>query len=624
MTAAELAATSIDGVAYGLLLFTVAVGLTLILGVMGVMNLAHGTLYLLGAYLGYALTDGTLLGLIAAVCAALVVGAGGGALLDVLLRPVHDHRRQALVTLGVAFVAVSAFDQAFGGSPLPANPPEILAGSVGLFGHGYPVYRLVFIAVAALIAASLHLLLRHTRTGARLRAVVADPAMAAVTGIRIRVVRIAALAVGGSLAVVAGVLGAPLIGPAPGTDIHVLTLSLIVVVLGGAGNIGSTLAAALFVGQVQTVGVALAPGTASFALFVPVLVLLIVKARRGRAVLASPAATVADRLPPPARAWSTRPGRAAATAGLLILAVSWPVVADRYLVVLAATALIYAILAVSTQLLVGIAGLPSFGQVAYAGVGAYTAALLSLAGHTNAGLQVAFAALTAAAAAALTAPLLLQARGTAFMLVTLMFAGTIALLASQWRGLTGGDEGLQLPAVRLWPGAEPVTQPAYLYWYILAVTALTVGAVLLVARSRLALLLRGLAGHEPRMQALGHRSTLTHTAGYTIAGAVAGIGGALLAALNAYVSPADVGFDTATVVFLAAAIGGTSITGAIAGAFAVIACRDWAANTVGGGPLWLGLLFLAAVYVPQAYRAARRHMAGRTAPSPAVAAGSPA
>lgn len=623
MTAAELAATSIDGVAYGLLLFTVAVGLTLILGVMGVMNLAHGTLYLLGAYLGYALSDGTLPGLALAVGAALLVGVAGGALLDVLLRPVHDHRRQALVTLGVAFLAVACFNTAFGGSPLPADPPDALAGSIALFGHGYPVYRLVFIAVAALIAAGLHLLLRHTLTGARLRAVVADPAMAAATGIRTPAVRLGALTVGAALAVTAGVLGAPLIGPAPGTDIHVLTLSLIVVVLGGAGNIAATLAAAQFVGQVQTLGVAVAPGTASFALFVPVLILLIVKAHRGRAVLATPAATTADQLPAPARSWSTRPVRAAALGVLLVLA-AWPALVDRYLVVLAATALIYAILAVSTQLLVGVAGLPSFGQVAYAGVGAYTAALLALAGHTNVLLHLAAAALTAAAAAALTAPLVLQARGTAFMLITLMLAGTVALLASQWKSLTGGDEGLQLPAIQVWPGTEPLTQPAYLYWYILAVTALTITVVLLVARSRLALILRGLAGHEPRMAALGHRPTLAHTAGYTLAGAVAGVGGALLAALNAYVSPADLGFDAATVVFLAAAIGGTSLTGPIAGAFAVIAARDWAANAFGGGPLWLGLLFLAAVYAPLGYHHVR-HRPGRAAGvASALTTGSPA
>ncbi|WP_045740310.1 ABC transporter permease [Actinoplanes rectilineatus] len=623
MTAAELAATSIDGDAYGLLLFTVAVGLTLILGVMGVMNLAHGTLYLLGAYLGYALSDGTLLGLVLAAGAALVVGAGGGVLLDVLLRPVHDHRRQAMVTLGIAFLAMAGFNAAFGGSPLPAEPPSALSGSVDLFGYGYPLYRLAFIAVAALIAVALHLVLRHTLTGARLRAVVADPAMAAATGIRTRGVRVGALAVGAALAVTAGALGAPIIGPAPGTDTHVLTLSLIVVVLGGAGNIKATLAAALFVGQVQTVGVALAPGTASFALFVPVLIMLIVKAHRGRAVLAAPAASTPDQLPSPARARPARPTRVAALAGLLILAAAWPALANRYLVVLAATALIYAILAVSTQLLVGVAGLPSFGQVAYAGVGAYTAALLAIHGHTNALLHIAAGALMAAIAAALTAPFLLQARGTAFMLITLMFAGTVALLASQWTSLTGGDEGLQLPAVSVWPGTVPVTQPAYLYWYVLAVTTVTVAAVLLVARSRLALILRGLAGHEARMAALGHRSLRAHTAGYTIAGAVAGIGGALLAALNAYVSPADLGFDTATVVFLAAAIGGTSITGAIAGAFTVIAARDWAANAFGGGPLWLGLLFLTAVYGPLAYHRVR-HRTRAAAVSPALTTGSPA
>jgi branched-chain amino acid transport system permease protein len=611
----------IDGIAYGLLLFTVAVGLTMILGVMGVMNLAHGTLYLLGAYLAYELTDGTVAGLALAVAVALTVGAVGGAMLDVLLRPIHDHRRQALATLGIAFVAVAGFNHWFGGSPLPVGPPDALGGSVALFGHGYPIYRLVFIGIAALIAAALHLVLRHTQAGARLRAVVDDPAMAAATGIRTRTVRIGALAVGGALAVAAGVLGGPLIGPGPGIDTHVLTLSLIVVVLGGAGNIGSTLAAALFVGQVQTVGVALFPDTASFALFVPVLVLLIVKTRRGRALLATPAATVADQLPPASRIWWTAPVRDVAATLVLAFAAAWPLLAGRYLVTLAALALIYAIFAASTQLLVGIAGLPAFGQVAYAGVGAYTAALLAVAGHGNTLLQLVCAAAAAALAAAVTAPLLLQARGTAFMLVTLMFAGTVALLASNWRAVTGGDEGLQLPAVHLGPGTAALTQPAYLYWYILAITVPTIGVLLLVSRSRLGLLLQGLAGHEPRMAALGHRPTLAHTAGYTIAGAAAGIGGALLAALNQYVSPADVGFDTATVVFLAAAIGGTSILGAAGGAFAVIAARDFAANQFGAAPLWLGLLFLAAVYLPIGYQHARRLLHHLSVRTPAIEGG---
>ena len=281
-TTATYAVTALDGVAYGLLLFTVGAGLALIFGVMDVLNLAHGALYLTGAYLAWALTDGSLLALAVAAVAGIAAGAAGGGLLSALLRPLRpgDHLDQALVTLGLAFVAAWLFTRAFGASPLPADPPVVLAGQIQVVGHGYPVYRLLFIAVAGLLAVGLHLLVRHSRAGMLLRATVSDPNMAAATGIRIGRVRLAALAVGGALATLAGVLGAPLLGPAPGVDTHVLVLSLIVVVLVGAGSILATVIAALLVGQVQSVGVLAAPTTSSFLLFVLVLAVLVLRGRR--------------------------------------------------------------------------------------------------------------------------------------------------------------------------------------------------------------------------------------------------------------------------------------------------------------------------------------------------------
>ncbi|MDI6100811.1 branched-chain amino acid ABC transporter permease [Actinoplanes sp. NEAU-A12] len=290
---ATWAATMVDGVAYGLLLFTVSAGLALIFGVMDVLNLAHGTFYLAGAYLAWALGDGVaafsaVAGLVALGVAALAVGAAGGGLLALALRPLRagaDHLDQALATLGLAFIASWAFTEAFGAAPLPASPPAALAGNVVIAGHGYPVYRLLFIVVAAFLAACLHLVVRSTHAGTLLRATVSDPAMAAASGIRVNRVRVTALAVGGAITTLAGVLGAPLLGPAPGVDVQVLVLSLVVVVVGGAGSVVHTLAAALLVGQVQTVGVIAAPTLAAFLLFGMVLAVLVIRGRTGAAAV---------------------------------------------------------------------------------------------------------------------------------------------------------------------------------------------------------------------------------------------------------------------------------------------------------------------------------------------------
>lgn len=259
--------TVVNGVAYGLLLFTVAAGLTLAFGVMGVLNLAHGTLYLAGAYTGWSLSDGSWSGLLAGVAVGVLVGGLAGTGLSVAMRPLRGRELdQALATLGVAFIAADAFSAVFTAEPRSVDPPAALAATVSLAGNPYPMWRLVFIAVATVIAACLFIVVERSRTGAMVRAVVADPGMAAATGIPVRLVQTVVLAAGGAIAVTAGVLGAPVLGPAPGVDTTILVQSLIICVVGGLGSIRGAFLAALGVGQVQTVGVALAPAAASFLL----------------------------------------------------------------------------------------------------------------------------------------------------------------------------------------------------------------------------------------------------------------------------------------------------------------------------------------------------------------------
>ncbi|WP_202863513.1 branched-chain amino acid ABC transporter permease [Ornithinimicrobium avium] len=269
----------VDGVAYGLLLFTLAVGLSLVFGMMDVLNLAHGTLYLAGAYTAYALSDGSWLGLLVALVVGLVVGLLGGGLLAAAVAPLQGrgHLDQAALTLGIAFIAAEVMVVIFGAQVLPTAPPAGLARSVSVLGHSYPLYRLVFILVAGLIAVMVYLAFERSSVGALVRATVADRDMVRAMGVDTRKVLFGVFAFGAVLAAVGGVLGAPIIAPGPGIDDRVLVLSLVVVVIGGLGSVRGALLGALLIGQVQTLGVALVPAFAPFLLFGAMLLVLVLR-----------------------------------------------------------------------------------------------------------------------------------------------------------------------------------------------------------------------------------------------------------------------------------------------------------------------------------------------------------
>lgn len=272
-------ASTVDGVAMGLLYFTLAAGLAVVFGAADILNLAHGTLYLGGAYLAWRLTDGSWLGMGLAVLCGLLSGAAAGGLLSWLTSPLarRGHLDQALLTLGVSLLGAEAVSVATDGEPVPSMVPVGLNGSVHLGDFTYPVYRLGFIACGLAIAAAVWLVLERSRAGAVVRAVVSDREMAAAHGIRPRLVLLTVFTAGAGLAVLGGVLGAPILPAAPGTDEHVLVMSLIVIVIGGTGSIKGTLIGSLLVGQVETLGRALLPQTAAFALYAVMLAALIAR-----------------------------------------------------------------------------------------------------------------------------------------------------------------------------------------------------------------------------------------------------------------------------------------------------------------------------------------------------------
>jgi branched-subunit amino acid ABC-type transport system permease component len=273
---------AVDGVAYGLLLFTVAVGLTLAYGVAGMLNLAHGVVFAAGAYLTAAWHPTTLAGLAAATGAATVVGALAGGVLSVAAAPLAGRGQmpQVLLTLGLALLGAQALTVVFGTDDLSAPPPVVWAGSIRLPGGWvYPTYRLVFIGIGLVVAVLVQVLVHGTKAGALVRASVDDRQMLSCLGYPALAVNAAVLAAASGLAAGAGAVGAPILGAGASTGPLVMMVSLVIVVLGGLSNIRATLAAALAVGELQTLGVAVLPTLAPFLLFAATALVLAVRAR---------------------------------------------------------------------------------------------------------------------------------------------------------------------------------------------------------------------------------------------------------------------------------------------------------------------------------------------------------
>ena len=261
MTWILIAEQSLNGLQFGLMLFLLAAGLTLVFGIMDMINLAHGSLYMLGAFLAASLVQATgsfLAGVLLAIPATAVLGM----LLEVLvLRNLYqrDHLSQVLATFALILILNEAVRLVWG-SDAPLPMPASLSGPVELLpGLFYPAYRLLIIAVGLAVAAFLFLFISKTRIGMLVRAGASNREMALAMGVNIRVLFTAVFGVGAALCAVAGALLAPLLAVQEGMGENILILAFVVIVIGGIGSIRGALVGALVVGMVDTIGRAFLP-----------------------------------------------------------------------------------------------------------------------------------------------------------------------------------------------------------------------------------------------------------------------------------------------------------------------------------------------------------------------------
>jgi branched-chain amino acid transport system permease protein len=267
-----------NGVSYGALLFLLSSGLSLIFGVMRIVNLAHGSYFLLGGYVAITVVRLTGSWWLALPVAALAIAAIGLAMERYFLRRLGvDAVRQVLLTVGFSLLFQEAALQLWGGNVLNLDPPPALDWSLRASGFFFPMYRAFMIAVMAVVGALLWWLIEGTRFGATIRATVDDAQMARGVGIDTSRVSMLVFALGAFLAALGGVIGGGFTGVYPGLDNEVLPLAFAVVIIGGMGSLRGALAGSLIVGLMDNFGKALFPELAYFTLYAPMAVILAVR-----------------------------------------------------------------------------------------------------------------------------------------------------------------------------------------------------------------------------------------------------------------------------------------------------------------------------------------------------------
>jgi len=596
------------------LYFLVASGFTLVFGLMRNVNLAHGSLYLLGAYLGYEVSQRTgvwILGVLVGFLALAIVGL----LMQVFIfrRLEGDELRQTLVTLGISIVAADLMLAVWTGITYQIGVPAWLDGAVRLpiittvRANGtpvmmtYPLYRLVVLGVAIVIGAGLWLMMNRTRIGTIIRAGVDDRAMLSASGVNVHVVFAVVFAIGAGLAGFAGVVGGTALSLAPGEDVRYLLASLVVVIVGGMGSIPGAAIGALLVGLAEQLGLVYMPTYGIVLTFIIMVATLALRPQgiMGRVRPAGAAILALDRpalaVPPELGIWQ------------IVLAVAlllYPLVASEFfLTQIGAYSLIWGLLALSMMLLAGYGGMVSLAQITSAGVAAYTIAIF---GTNNIHVHgfgwpwwvlVPFAVLLAAAASAVIGAISVRTEGIYTIMITLAIAAAFFYFAQQNYTLFNGHfgyAGIPSPEVAGINWRAPIP----FYYLCLFVAAACYAAVLYCSRSTFGLALQGIRDNGRRMRAVGFDITVHKVVTYFYSGIIAGLAGVLLVWFNGRVSPGTIDVGQAIEVLVIAVIGGLRHPiGPFVGAVFVILIQTFAIDIVGAERFntLIGLLFLSIV-----------------------------
>jgi branched-chain amino acid transport system permease protein len=600
----------LNGLSSASALFLVAAGLTLIFGVTRIVNFAHGSLYMVGAYgafgIGAWLAEHVGRGGSAfwgGVLAAALLVAVLGALIEILLLKrlyAAPELLQLTATFAVVLIVRDAVLAVWGAEDLLGPRAPGLDGVVSLLGRPVPEYDLFLIVLGPVVLVALTWLVTRTRFGVLIRAAAENRTLAAALGINQALLFTAVFALGAFLAGLAGALQLPREPANLNMDLSIIADAFVVTVVGGLGSIPGAFVAAMLIGLSKALCIALGtvdigittiafPKLTLVAEFVVMAIVLAVKPQGLFGQPPVPAATTA--LPEHRELVTPLRRREVAIAAVVfaaLLALPW--LRDEYTLVLATDILIAALFAASLRFLLGTGGMTSFGHAAYFGVGAYAAALA-----VKAGLPM-LVALGIAPVAALAVALLfgwfcVRLSGVYLAMLTLAFAQILWSIAFQWDAVTGGSNGL----IGVWPAPWLAGRTAF-YFFCLMIVAVALGLLVFLRQTPFGYALRGVRDSPLRAAATGIDVRRTQWEGFAIAGLFAGLAGGLFAFSKGSISPESLAIPRSVDGLVMVLLGGlNALFGPLLGAAAFTWLADMLARATEYWRAALGILILVLV-----------------------------
>jgi branched-chain amino acid transport system permease protein len=586
----------LTGLASASSLFLVAAGLTVIFGVTRVVNFAHGSLYMLGAYIGWTILSALprdpawfALGVIATGLATAAIGI---LIETTLLRRIYQAPEllQLLATFGVVLVVQDLVLKLWGPDDLTLSRPRWMRSFVLIADQRVPFYDLLMIGIGPLVLLALWLLFTRTRWGTLVRAATQDREMVAALGVDQSLLFTTVFALGAGLAGIAGALALP-DGSANGQmDLSAITDAFVVVVVGGLGSLPGAYLASLLIALLQAFGIVLLPKITLVLVFVVMAVVLVLRPNGllGRPLAAArgeSGALTLIRPAVPALIWF-----GAATLAAAVLA---PLIVGPFLLSVMTEMLIAMLFAASLHFMMGPGGMASFGHAAWFGLGAYGAAfaIKALALPMPAALLLAPAG--AALAALLFGGFVVRLSGVYLAMLTLAFAQIVWAIMFQAVSITGGDNGI----LGVWPD-HWASDPRIFYWLTLAIT---VAGVLLLRRALYApfgYALRAARDSPLRTEAIGLNPNTLRLAAFVIAGAAAGLAGGVTAFSKGSVFPTYISIGRSVDALLMVLLGGVqSMAGPVVGALAYTGLFDILLMVTDLWRLVLGLAIITLVLI---------------------------
>ena len=592
MNSAEIAITFLTGLASTSSLFLAAAGLSIIFGVTRLVNFAHGSLYMLGAFIGYTLITrigDTVVGFcVALVVAALLVGLIGLVIEILLLRRLYHVPElfQLIATFGVILIVQDVALLVWGAQDLPAPRIPGLEGTIDIAGNPYPVYDVMLIGLGPLVLACLWLVFNRTHFGVLVRAATEDRTMLGALGVNQAILFTGVFFLGAALAGLGGAAQLPRGNASLLLDFTILADVFVVVVVGGMGSLGGAFLAAFLISELNTFGVQLWPDGTLVLTFLLMAMVLILRpwGLLGRPEQVGLAEHSTEIVAPPLAAEPLLRGAFAVIVAMLVVL---PWFDLPYMLILVADVLIMCLFAQSLQFLLGLGGLVSFGHAAYFGGGAYAAALLVTYADGPFELALLLAPLASGMLALAIGWFCVRLSGVYFAMLTLAFAQVVWSVVFQWSDVTNGDDGL----LNIWP-SDWASHPTIFYYLVLGLTVGGIGLIRRVSFSPFGYVLRAVRDSRLRADCIGIHAQRQQLLAFSFAGAMAGLAGGVFVFAKGSVFPDEASIPHSFDALLAVLWGGMeSVTGPLLGAAALVVMRA----ELAGFDYWrltMGLLIL--------------------------------